>query len=147
MVCLHFEMYLYVIRFFLDEFKNMDQEVLRCRYRRDFCVLILRLIQSPDLSLLDFRKLLTSKKYTLPDTVIDSFDQTLSDMNEDGVGKLLDVVDSLDKILSNLDNTLNESKSSTTNSASTIAKTSVVGKLSVYVLFLKVSTRLGMLLF
>lgn len=106
----------------------MEDEVLRCRHRRDFCVLILRLIQSPDLSLLDFRNLLTSKKYVLPKTVVDSFDQSLKEMNEVGVGKLLDMVDSLDKILSNSDNTLNESKSFTTNAASAIAKTSVVGE-------------------
>lgn len=106
----------------------MEDEVLRCKYRRDFCVLILRLIQSPDLNLLDFRNLLTSKKYTLPKTVLDSFDQTLADMNELGVGKLLDIVDSLDKILSHSDNTLNESKSFSTNSSCAIAKSSVIGK-------------------
>lgn len=106
----------------------MEDEVLRCKYRRDFCVLILRLIQSPDLNLLDFRNLLTSKKYTLPKTVLDSFDQTLADMNEVGVGKLLDIVDSLDKILSHSDNTLNESKSFSTNSSCAIAKSSVIGK-------------------
>lgn len=114
---------------FSDEFKNMEDEILRCKYRRDFCVLILRLIQSPDLSLLDFRNLLASKNYTLPNTVLSSFDQTLADMNEVGVGKLLDMVDSLQKILSNSDTTLNESKSFTTNSGSAVAKTSVVGKL------------------
>lgn len=108
----------------------MEDEVLRCKYRRDFCVLILRLIQSPDLTLLDFRNLLTSKKYTLPKTVLDSFDQTLADMNDVGVGKLLDIVDSLDKILSHSDNTLNESKSFSTNSSCAIAKSSVVGKFS-----------------
>lgn len=106
----------------------MEDEVLKCRYRRDFCVLILRLIQSPDLSLVDFRNLLTSKKYTLPKTLVDSFDQILAEINEIGIGKLLDVVESLDKILSHLDNSVNESKSFTTNSASAIARTSVVGK-------------------
>lgn len=106
----------------------MEDEVLKCKYRRDFCVLILRLIQSPDLSLLDFRNLLTSNKFTLPKTVLDSFDQTLAEINEIGVSKLLDILDSLEKILSNLDNTLNESKSFTTNSGSAIAKTSVVGE-------------------
>lgn len=108
----------------------MKDEVIKCKYRRDFCVLILHLIQSPDLSLLDFRNLLTSKKYTLPKTVLDSFDESLMDINDLGVGKLLDNVDSLDKILSHLDNTLNESKSFTTNSSCAVAKSSVVGKLS-----------------
>lgn len=105
----------------------MEDEVLRCKYRRDFCVLILRLIQSPDLSLLDFRNLLTSKKYTLPKTVLESFDETLKELNDLGVGRLLDIVDSL-KILSHPDNTLNESKSFTTSSNNPIAKNSVVGK-------------------
>ncbi|KAJ8948335.1 hypothetical protein NQ318_019320 [Aromia moschata] len=110
-----------------DEFKNMDDEVLRCRYRRDFCVLVLRLLQSPDLPLLELRKLLTSKKYTLPQTLIDSFDQTLLNLNESGIGHLLDIVDSLNKIMSFSDNTMNESKSFLTNNSNSIAKTSIVG--------------------
>lgn len=111
----------------------MEDEVLRCKYRRDFCVLILRLIQSPDLSLLDFRNLLTSKQYTLPNTMLESFDKTLKELNDHGVGQLLDVVDSL-KILSHPDNTLNESKSFTMNSNIPIAKNSVVGKFIIFFL-------------
>lgn len=114
----------------------MEDEILKCKYRRDFCVLILCLIQTPDLSLLGFRNLLISKKYALPQTVIDSFDQTLTDIYKIGVGKLLDMVDSLDKVLSPIDNTLNESKSLTTNSSCAIAKTSVVGKLLNFLLYL-----------
>lgn len=127
-VCQLISFYSVPQQFFSDEFKGMEDEVLRCKYRKDFCVLILRLIQSPDLTLLDFRNLLTSKKYTLPKTVLDSFDQNLADMNQVGVGKLLDIVDSLDKILSHSDNTLNESKSFSTNTSCAIAKSSVIGK-------------------
>lgn len=105
----------------------MEDDVLMCKYRRDFCVLILCLIQSPDLSLLEFRKLLTSPKFSLPETVLNSFDETLDEIREIGVGKLLDMVDSLDKVLSPSDS-VNDSKTYPTNNSFPVAKTSVIGK-------------------
>lgn len=105
----------------------MGDEVLCCKYRRDFCVLILRLLQSPDLPLWELRNLLTSKKYTLPETLINSFDQILADLNDSGIGQLSDIVDSLNKLMTFSENTINENKSFLTSGSCTIAKTSVVG--------------------
>ncbi|XP_072399918.1 anaphase-promoting complex subunit 5 isoform X1 [Diabrotica undecimpunctata] len=102
-----------------EKFKEMEDQALMCKYRRDFCVLTLRLIQSPDLPLFDLRKLLTSKKYVIPDSLIESFDQTLATLNEEGIGNLLDIVDSLLKIMDKSDDPL--------NSNSSIAKTSIAG--------------------
>lgn len=126
--------YLFLVIYFIcckiiDEFKLMDDEVLRCKYRRDFCVLILRLLQSPDLPLFDFRNLLTTEKYAIPNTVLDTFDQTLIHLHTHGVSKLLEIVDSLEKLLSYSDNTMNDSsKSFLRNGCSSIAKTSIVGR-------------------
>ncbi|KAJ8919973.1 hypothetical protein NQ315_006503 [Exocentrus adspersus] len=109
-----------------DEFRNMEDEALRCRYRRDFSTLVLRLLQSPDLPLLELRNLLTSKHYTLPETLINSFDQTLASLDECGIGHLLDAAESLNKFMVPNDNA-NESKSFLTSTTSIIAKTSIVG--------------------
>uniref|UniRef100_A0A6P7GJP6 Uncharacterized protein LOC114343268 n=1 Tax=Diabrotica virgifera virgifera TaxID=50390 RepID=A0A6P7GJP6_DIAVI len=107
-----------------EKFKEMEDQALMCKYRRDFCVLTLRLIQSPDLPLFDLRKLLTSKKYVIPDSLIESFDQTLATLNEEGIGNLLDIVDTLLKIMDKSDDPL--------NSNSAIAKTSIAGKILFY---------------
>ncbi|XP_056636653.1 anaphase-promoting complex subunit 5 [Diorhabda sublineata] len=102
-----------------EKFKEMDDQVLMCKYRRDFCVLILRLLQSPDLPLLELKNLLNSKKYVIPDSLMESFDQTLATLNEEGIGNLLDIVDSLVKIMSRSEDH--------PNSTSVIAKTSIAG--------------------
>ncbi|CAH1158814.1 unnamed protein product [Phyllotreta striolata] len=104
-----------------DKFKEMDDLVLMCKYRRDFGVLILNLIQSPDIPLRKLKSLLASEKYTIPKSLVESLDQTLTTLNEDGVGNLSDIVDSLVKIMNRSDDHLN----STTISA--IAKSSIVG--------------------
>lgn len=100
--------------------KGHEDQILMCKYRRDFCVLSLRLLQSPDLSLYELRGLLTSKKYVIPETLIESFDQALSTLNEEGIGNLLDNVDILVKIMNRSDDHLN-------TSGSVIAKSSIVG--------------------
>ncbi|VEN54817.1 unnamed protein product [Callosobruchus maculatus] len=108
-----------------DEYKDMDDEALRCKHRRDMCVLILRLLQSPDLSLSQLHDLLSSSKYVIPNNVIESFDKVLADLYKGGIGYLLDIVESLEKIMAISDTSLSESKSFILGSA--FAKTSIVG--------------------
>ncbi|CAH1119671.1 unnamed protein product [Phaedon cochleariae] len=100
-----------------EEFKNMENGVLRCKYRRDFCVLILRLLQSPEIPLLELYNLLTSNKYHIPQSLFESFDTTLVNLNTQGVGSLLDVTESLQKIINRPDDPLN----------TIIAKSSIIG--------------------
>ncbi|KAG5897864.1 hypothetical protein JTB14_024896 [Gonioctena quinquepunctata] len=95
-----------------------EVKVLRCKHRRDFCVLMLRLLQSPDLPHLELRNLFTSKKYSIPQVLIETFNQDLANLNSQGVGNLLDIVDSLEKIMNRADDPTN---------SSVIAKSSIVG--------------------
>nr|XP_023020876.1 anaphase-promoting complex subunit 5 [Leptinotarsa decemlineata] len=101
-----------------EKFKGMEDEVLRCKYRRDFSVLMLRLLQSPDLPHHELRNLFTSKKYLIPQTLIESFNQSLSTLNKLGVGNLLDIVESLQKLMNHADDPTNNG---------VIAKSSIVG--------------------
>nr|CAI5862934.1 unnamed protein product [Callosobruchus analis] len=108
-----------------DEYKDMEDEALRCKHRRDMCVLILHLLQSPDLSLTQLHDLLSSSKYVIPNKVVESFDMVLADLHKGGIGYLLDVVESLEKIMAISDTSLSESKSFMIGNA--FAKTSIVG--------------------
>ncbi|CAH1961191.1 unnamed protein product [Acanthoscelides obtectus] len=108
-----------------DEYKNIEDKALCCKHRRDMCVLILRLLQSPDLSLSKLQDLLTSSKYVIPSEVVESLDKDLHDLYSGGIGFLLDIVESLEKIMAVPDSSLNESKSLMIGSV--FAKTSIVG--------------------
>ncbi|KAK4872855.1 hypothetical protein RN001_014884 [Aquatica leii] len=66
---------------------------------RDFCILILKLIQSPDLMLEELLDILTCGKYLIHQEVIDSFNDTLRHLNEDGIDYLLLVMDNIGKLI------------------------------------------------
>ncbi|KAK9500422.1 hypothetical protein O3M35_001692 [Rhynocoris fuscipes] len=61
-------------------------------FRRDFCMLVLKLIQSPDKDYEDFIKLLESNKYTLLPELISNFKNLVQKLLESDVGHLMDIL-------------------------------------------------------
>lgn len=105
--------------FFVASFKNIENESLKCEYRRNFCVLILKLLQSPDLSLEELQYLLKSSKYNIPEEVITAFNDELASINDGGTDQILDTVDTFSRTMT-YDNTLDTNRSF-------ITKNSVLG--------------------
>lgn len=80
----------------------MLDEILKVKYRRGFCLLILKLIQSPDLTMEELRNLLTSNQYCVDQQFIESqFEKTLDELYTVGMDALLDVIDSFHRIIVN----------------------------------------------
>lgn len=80
----------------------MPDEQLKAQYRRGFCLLILKLIQSPDLTLDELRSLLASKQYCIDQQFIESqFEKTLDELRTVGMDALLDIIDSFHRIIVN----------------------------------------------
>lgn len=91
---------------FLDEFRIETDETTKTRYRRDFCVLILKLLQSPDLTLDELHTILISPQYNVHPQIITSFNDVLLDLATNGSGSLLDIIDSLNRIMTFNDNSI-----------------------------------------
>ncbi|XP_008190332.1 anaphase-promoting complex subunit 5 [Tribolium castaneum] len=105
-----------------DRFSCEDDGVLKARYRRDFCVLILKLLQSPDLSLEELRNILVSTKYEVHQSVIEAFDETLASLYTNGTGTMLDIIDSFNRIM-----TFNENIAAGIEPNCFVSKSSIVG--------------------
>lgn len=61
-------------------------------YRRDFCMLALKLIQSPDMDYQDFLKLLESDKFTLVPELLVNFKDQVQDLLKRDVGRIMDIL-------------------------------------------------------
>lgn len=86
--------------FFVALFKNMLDEPLKAQYRRGFCMLTLKLIKSPDLTLHELRSLLASKQYCIDQQFIKlQFEKTLEELQTVGMDALLDIIDSFHRII------------------------------------------------
>ena len=107
---------------FSDGFNNEEDGVLKARYRRDFCVLILKLLQSPDLSLTELSNILVSANYKVHPNVRESFNDTLANLYANGTGTMLDIIDSLNRNM-----TFNESIGPGLDTYCIVSKSSVVG--------------------
>lgn len=93
-------------RVFAAAFKNMPDESLKAQYRRGFCLLILKLIQSSDLTLNELRSVLASKQYCIDYQFIEcQFEKTLVGLCFVGMDALLDIIDSFHRIIINEINT------------------------------------------
>ncbi|XP_049828082.1 anaphase-promoting complex subunit 5 isoform X1 [Schistocerca gregaria] len=68
-------------------------------HRRDFCMLILKLIQGPDLELKVFKKLLTEGRYSLLPSLYRSFENELLEIYKKGVGSILDLISSVGRLM------------------------------------------------
>ncbi|KAK9882007.1 hypothetical protein WA026_018860 [Henosepilachna vigintioctopunctata] len=104
-----------------DEYKN-EADGMFSKYLRDFCVLLLKLMQSPDIELAELWSLLTSENYNLPEALKLLFKQDLNEINNNGVGSLLDVIDGLSRLMAD-----NESDPIHLANKCIISKNSVVG--------------------
>lgn len=80
----------------------MIDEPLKAQYRRGFCLLILKLIQSPDLTLDELRSLLASKQYCIDQQFVETqFEKNLDELRCVGMDALIDVIDSFHRIIVN----------------------------------------------
>ncbi|KAF5289260.1 hypothetical protein FQA39_LY15190 [Lamprigera yunnana] len=84
--------------FFKVRETDLNRELSK-QHIRDFCVLILKLIQSPDLTREELLEVLTSGKYLTHQEVIHGFNSTLKHLNEDGIDYLLNVIDNIGKLI------------------------------------------------
>lgn len=74
-----------------------DKQKRRCI--RDFCLLSLKLIQSPDISLSDLAELLISNEFVLYESLMRKFENTIYNISKIGVRFLLDIVDSIGRLV------------------------------------------------
>ncbi|KAJ9592635.1 hypothetical protein L9F63_015690, partial [Diploptera punctata] len=81
------------------KFDDGTQFSLEPQYRRDFCILVLKLIQCPDLELNELQAMLTSGKYNLLPAHMQSFEKKLMEIYQKGVGSILDLVQSMQRLL------------------------------------------------
>lgn len=70
------------------------------KYRRKFSLLLLKLIQYPDLPYMDLHNLLTSAQFGLSKEHLDSFESLMEILNDNGVEILLDLQKFVDKMMS-----------------------------------------------
>lgn len=69
------------------------------KYRRKFSLLLLKLIQYPDLPYTDLHNLLTSPQFGLPKEHLESFESLMELLNDNGVEILLDLQKFVDKMM------------------------------------------------
>lgn len=67
-------------------------------HRKDFCILILKLIQSPDLTLPELRSLLLSGKHNIEPRFMAKFDSAIKDLYTVGVSNLLDLAEYISRL-------------------------------------------------
>ncbi|XP_014241164.1 anaphase-promoting complex subunit 5 [Cimex lectularius] len=66
-------------------------------YRRDFCMLILMLIQAPDMDYQEFVRILESGKYCLEPDLVENFKRETHNLLQRDVGCIMDVLNSVEK--------------------------------------------------
>lgn len=69
------------------------------KYRRKFSLLLLKLIQYPDLPYMDLHNLLTSSQFGLSKEHLESFESLMEILNDNGVEILLDLQKFVDKMM------------------------------------------------
>ncbi|XP_018335499.1 anaphase-promoting complex subunit 5 isoform X2 [Agrilus planipennis] len=82
-----------------DIYLVLPLEKIRPRHVQDFCILILKLIQNPDLTLLELRNLLVSDKYTVHKHLLKEFDKVLDNVNSKGMRYFLDLIDEVRRLI------------------------------------------------
>lgn len=80
------------------------KEELKANCRRGFCLLVLKLIQSPDLTLDELRAVAVEQLWKSKDCrhcrfVENHFEKTLTDLNTIGMDYLLDVIDNFNRLI------------------------------------------------
>ncbi|XP_066905619.1 anaphase-promoting complex subunit 5 [Halyomorpha halys] len=76
----------------------VEDEEAKPIYRRDFCMLALHLIQSPDMEYEEFLAVLNSGKYKLYPELVDHFKKEIHNLLKRDVGSIMDVLNNIDRI-------------------------------------------------
>lgn len=74
-------------------------EVLEPHHRRDFCMLILKLIQCPDMEYDELEELLDSGQYSLLPKHVKNFRKEVTNLVKRDVGSIMEIMSNLDKLL------------------------------------------------
>ncbi|XP_066256447.1 anaphase-promoting complex subunit 5 isoform X2 [Euwallacea similis] len=94
----------------------------KVKIRKSFCILALKLLQGPDLSLMDLKKLFTP--FNVLSSLSEKFDRNLKNLRHCGIGGLLDIVDELKQVLNG---DPNQTDKSSLEANAVVAKNSVIG--------------------
>ncbi|XP_041978762.1 anaphase-promoting complex subunit 5 [Aricia agestis] len=82
------------------EAKDMTDRAMAPKYRKDFCILALKLIQCPDMEFKELESLLTDGCYNLLDVHLENFCVRLKNIYFNGINALMDCVTStIDKLM------------------------------------------------
>ncbi|CAG5021635.1 unnamed protein product [Parnassius apollo] len=82
------------------EAKDMIDCTMAPKYRKDFCILALKLIQCPDMEFKDLETLLTNGRYNLLSVHLENFCVRLKNIHVNGISALMDCVTStVDKLM------------------------------------------------
>ncbi|XP_013181286.1 PREDICTED: anaphase-promoting complex subunit 5 isoform X1 [Papilio xuthus] len=82
------------------EAKTMINCTMAPKYRKDFCILALKLIQCPDMEFKDLETLLTDGRYNLLSVHLENFCVRLKNIHVNGISALMDCVTStVDKLM------------------------------------------------
>ncbi|XP_045463070.1 anaphase-promoting complex subunit 5 [Harmonia axyridis] len=96
---------------------NGTPNVSKCT--RDFCIMLIKVLQKPDLELSELWSLLISESYELPPALLITFKDELLLITRKGIEALVDYIDNLNRLM--------EYENSLAYDYFSIAKTSVVG--------------------
>ncbi|PSN35870.1 Anaphase-promoting complex subunit 5 [Blattella germanica] len=83
----------------MHKFDDGTRFGLEPHYKRDFCTLVLKLIQCPDLELHELQAILTSGNYNLLPLHLQNFNQQLMEIHQNGVGSILDLIQNLSRLI------------------------------------------------
>ncbi|CAK1549834.1 unnamed protein product [Leptosia nina] len=82
------------------EAKEMSERTIAPKYRKDFCILALKLIQCPDMDFKELEALLTDGRYNLLSVHLQNFCVRLQNIYINGINALMDcVTSSVDKLM------------------------------------------------
>ncbi|XP_077292217.1 anaphase promoting complex subunit 5 ida [Arctopsyche grandis] len=89
---------------FIREFCVLKQGPIQCemppKYRKDFCMLVLKLIQCPDLEFKDLVAIFTSGKFNILDNHFENFCNRLKQIYDEGINALMDCIsDAVEKLM------------------------------------------------
>ncbi|GLG92673.1 Anaphase-promoting complex subunit 5 [Gryllus bimaculatus] len=85
-----------------DQVLELDEGGFYCLepcHKRDFCILVLKLIQCPDLELNELQELLQTDKFQLLPQHLKTFNTQLQQLYDNGVGSVLDLMQNVKQLM------------------------------------------------
>ncbi|RZF48027.1 hypothetical protein LSTR_LSTR002093 [Laodelphax striatellus] len=83
----------------LAEFSEEELSVIDPKHRRDFCMLILKLVQCPDLDYFELMEILNSGEYSLVPKHLQNFKQELKSLANRDVGTIMEAILSTTRLM------------------------------------------------